>query len=154
MSVHQHGRVGKEPVIEPVSERGDWPPKTYSKIVRRPPRQHAVALHQRHILGTAVEEKVAKNGRETPGIHGIAGLVHSRWQLVWPKLNRALRQIVHHQAGLQGWQHHQYRPYGKNRGKITVLKKSLQEIQHPGSGSIRFHRFPSIWPAIVADLPG
>jgi CRISPR/Cas system-associated endoribonuclease Cas2 len=63
--------------------------------------------------------------------------------LVWPKLNRALRQIVHHQAGLQGGQHDQYRPNRENRRKITMLKKSLQEIQRPDSDSIRFHRFRS-----------
>jgi hypothetical protein len=63
-----------------------------------------------------------------------------------------LGQIVHHQASLYGGQHHQDRSNRKSRWKITVLKKSLREIQHPGSCPIRFHRFPSIWSTIVADL--
>jgi hypothetical protein len=65
--------------------------------------------------------------------------------LAWSELNRALRQIVRYQAGLRGGQHDQYCRYGENSGKITVGKKSLREIQHPGSCSIRFHRFHSIW---------
>jgi hypothetical protein len=72
--------------------------------------------------------------------------------LVRSKLNRALRQIIPKQAGLQGGQHYQYRPNRKSRGKITVLKEFLREIQHPGSWPIRLHRFRSIWSIIVADL--
>src|SRR5208283_6155595 len=82
--VHQHGRVGKEMVIEPVSECGDRPPKTQSYIVRRPPRQNAVVLHQRHVLWVAVEEKIAEDGRETARIRGVSRLVYSRRQLAWP----------------------------------------------------------------------
>jgi hypothetical protein len=78
--------------------------------------------------------------------------VHSRRQLAWPEFNCALGQIIPKQAGLQGGQHYQYRPNRKSRRKITVGKKSLREIQHAGSCSIRFHRFHSIWSTIVADL--
>jgi hypothetical protein len=54
--------------------------------------------------------------------------VHSRWQLAWFELNRALGQIIPKQAGLQGGQHYQYRPNRKNRWKVAMLKKSLQDI--------------------------
>jgi hypothetical protein len=91
----------------------------------------------------AETEKVEKNSRETAGICGVARLLHSRRQLIRSKLNRALRQIIHEQAGVQGGQHYQYRPDGKNRWKVAMLKKSLQEIQHPGSDPICFHRFRS-----------
>jgi len=67
--------------------------------------------------------------------------VHSRWQLIGPEFNRALGQIIQKQAGLQGGQHDQYRPNRKDCGKITMLKESLREIQHPGSGSLRFRGF-------------
>jgi len=70
--------------------------------------------------------------------------VHSRRQLIRSQLNRALGQIVGDESELQSWQHHQYRPNRKNRGKVAMLKKSLQEIQHTGSYSIRFHRFYSM----------
>jgi hypothetical protein len=78
--------------------------------------------------------------------------VHSRRQLAWPEFNCALGQIIPKQAGLQGGQHYQYRPNRKSRGKITVLKKFFQETQHPGSYSIRFHRFHSIWSITIPDL--
>jgi hypothetical protein len=48
--------------------------------------------------------------------------------LVRSKLNRALRQIICEQANFQGGQHHQYRSDGKNRWKVAVLKKPLQDI--------------------------
>jgi len=71
--------------------------------------------------------------------------MHSRWQLAWFECNGALGQIIPKQADLQSGQHDQYCRYGENSGKITVLKKSLQEIPHPGSGSLCFHRFHAIW---------
>jgi hypothetical protein len=64
--------------------------------------------------------------------------VYSRRQLAWPEFNCALGQIIPKQAGLQGGQHYQYRPNRKNRGKITVGKKSPREIQHPGSYAVGF----------------
>jgi hypothetical protein len=72
--------------------------------------------------------------------------------LVRPKLDGALNQIVRHQAGLQGGQHHQYRPNGENHGKMTVGKNSLREIQHPGSGSTCFRGVHLNWSTIVASL--
>jgi hypothetical protein len=100
----------------------------------------------------AEAEKVEKDGRETAGIRGVARLLHSRRQLVRSKLNCALGQIVGDESELQSWQHYQYRHYGKNRGKTTMLKKSLQEIQHPGSNAVGFRSFHLIWSIIVADL--
>jgi hypothetical protein len=89
-------------------------------------------------LWVAVEEKIAEDGRETARIRGVSRLVHSRRQLAWPEFNCALGQIIPKQAGLQGGQHYQYRPYGKNRGKVAMLKKSPREIQHPGSYAVGF----------------
>jgi hypothetical protein len=103
-------------------------------------------------LWSAVEEKIAEDGRETAGIQRVSRLVHSRWQLAWFELNRALGQIIPKQAGLQGGQHYQYCRYGENSGKITVGKKSLREIQHPGSGSICF-RDSHLICSIIAACP-
>ena len=71
---------------------------------------------------------IAEDGTEAAGIRRYAHLAHLCRQLVRSKLDRALNQVIRHQAGLQGGQHHQYRPKGKHRGKVAVLKKSLQDI--------------------------
>jgi hypothetical protein len=79
-----------------------------------------------------------ENGAEAAGILRHACILQASRQLVRLKLDGALDQIVHHQAGLQGGQHYQYRPDRKSRGKITVGKKSLEEIQHPDSYAVGF----------------
>ena len=93
-----------------------------------------------------------ENGAEAAGILRHARVLHACRQLVRLKLDRALDQIVRHQADLQSGQHDQHRPNGEKNGKTAMRKKSLQEIQHPGSDAVGFRSFHLIWSIIVADL--
>ena len=81
---------------------------------------------QSQVLRIPIEaEKIKQDGGEAAGIHRVARLVHSRWQLAGWKLNRALHQIVREEAGFQCGHHYQDRSQGQHRRKMAVGQKSF-----------------------------